>query len=134
MLEEREQVQATVQHGLARVGTRILAVGFAVLAIGFFSFSDNREAVASMFREAPSEPAPPAKPPPTPAKPAPGQESAADELIRTANDVTAGPLAAPVSPDGKVVSKEDIGFAMELLNFTQGPRTQEAPRAEKKEK
>jgi len=128
MLEEREQVQATTQHQLARIGTRVLAAGLAALAIGFFSFSDNREAVASMFRE----PAPePARPPQqsAPAKPADGQLSAADELTRAANDMTSNPLALP--SDGKIIHKEDIGFAMELLNFAQGPPTQQAPPAEK---
>jgi hypothetical protein len=124
MLEEREQVQATARRQLAGIGTRILAVGLAALVIGFFSFSDNREAVASMFREAAPDPAPP----PPAAKPAGVQESVADELIRTANDVTAGPLA---SPDGKAISKEDIGFAMELLNFAQGPPPREEAPVEK---
>ena len=124
MLEEREQVQATARHRLARIGTRILAVGLAGLAIGFFSFSDNREAVASLFREPAPEPAPP----PQVAKPPGAHESVEDELIRTANNVNAGPLA---SPDGKAISKEDIGFAMELLNFAQGPRPREETPAEK---
>jgi hypothetical protein len=134
MLEAREQVQAKAQNRLAGIGTRIFVIGFAVLTIGFFSFSDNREAVVSMFREPATEPTPPPKPAPAlaPAKPAAGQESPSDELVRTANDVTAGPLALP--SDGKIIHKEDIGFAMELLNFTQGPRTQEAPQAEKKDK
>ena len=129
MLEAREQVQATTQHRLARIGTRILAVGFAAVVIGFFSFSDNREAVASMFREAASEPAPPPQPQAAPGKPADGPESAADELIRATNQVNANPLALP--QDGKVVSKEDIGFVMQMLNFAQGPPNQEAPPAEK---
>lgn len=129
MLEAREQVQATAQKRLAGIGSRILVIGFAVLALGFFSFSDNREAVASILREVTSEPAP--APQPIPAKPVGGQESVSDELIRTANAVNAGPLALPA--DGKVIGQEDIGFALELLNFTQGPPTQEAP-AEKKDK
>lgn len=132
MLEAREQVKAAARNRLSGIGTRIVVIGFAVLTIGFFSFSDTREAVASMFREPASEPTPPPQPAPAPAKPIPGQESASDELVRTANAVNAGPLALPA--DGKIISKEDIGFAMELLNFTQGPRTQEAPKAEKKEK
>jgi hypothetical protein len=129
MLEAREQVQATTQHQLARIGTRILAVTFAALVIGFFSFSDNREAVASMFREATSEPTPPPQARAAPANMADGQESVADELIRATNDVNAGPLALP--QDGKVVSKEDIGFVMQMLNFAQGPPNQAAPPAEK---
>jgi len=140
MLERREQVQATQQHRLAGIGTRIVAASLAALIIGFFSFSDNREAVASMFRE----PAPEAAPPPqaspalellqAAAKPPTGrQESASEELARTANNVTAGPLLTPegISPDGKLVSKEDISFAVQLLNFAQGPPTQQAPPAEK---
>jgi hypothetical protein len=129
MLEAREQVHATTQHQLARIGTRVLVAGLAALAIGFFSFSDNREAVASMFREPAPEPARPPQPAPAPAKPADGQVSAADELTRAANDMTSNPLALP--SDGKIIHKEDIGFAMELLNFAQGPPTQQAPPAEK---
>jgi hypothetical protein len=131
MLEAREQVHATTQHQLARIGTRILAVTIVALLIGFFSFSDNREAVASMFREAAAEPepAPPRQPQVAPANPGGGPESAADELIRATNQVNASPLALPA--DGKVVSKEDIGFVMQLLNFAQGPPNQEAPPAEK---
>ena len=124
MLEEREQVQAASRHRLARICTLILTVGFAVLALAFFSSSDNRDAVASLFRE----PAPEPPPRPQPVKPAGAQESVEDELKRTAHDVIAGPLA---SPDGKVISKEDIGFAMELLNFAQGPPSHEEPPAEK---
>ena len=133
MLEAREQVQAKAQNRLAGIGTRIFVIGFAVLTIGFFSFSDTREAVLSMFEPAP-EPTPSPQPAPAliPAKPAAGQESASDELTRAANNVTAGPLALP--SDGKIIHKEDIGFAMELLNFTQGPRVQEAQQPEKKDK
>ncbi|HEY1121415.1 MAG TPA: hypothetical protein VGE67_07425 [Haloferula sp.] len=144
MLENREKVQATEQHRLAGIGTRIVAGVVAALVIGFFSFSDNREAVASMFRE----PAPEAETGPqpralpslelldAPAKSAGGQESASEELTRTANTVTAGPLLTPegLAPGGKVVSKEDIGFAMQLLNFAQGPPTQEAPKPAEKAK
>ena len=131
MLEAREQVQATSQHRLARTGTRILAVAFAALVIGFFSFSDNREAVASMFREPAAEPAPRPQPQAQalPFNPADGRESPADELIRATNEVNANPLGLPA--DGKVVSKEDIGFVMQLLNFAQGPPNQEAPPAKK---
>jgi len=134
MLEAREQVQAKAQNQLAGLGSRILLIGFAILTIGFFSFSDTRDAVASMFRDPASEPTPPPRPVPAlaAAKPAANQESASDELTRAANNVNAGPLALPA--DGKIITKEDIGFAMELLNFAQGPRTQESPAAEKKDK
>lgn len=140
MLEAREQVQATEQHRLAGIGTRVFAIIFAALAIGFFSSSDTREAVASMFREPPSQANPPPRSLPelglleaTPA-PAGEQESASEELIRTANTASAGPMFNPegINPDGKIISKEDIGFAMQLLNFAQGPPPQEArPAAEK---
>ena len=139
MLDAREQAKTFEQHRLAGIGTRIAAGAFAVIAIGFFSFGDNREFVASLLREAePGADAPPRPEsapqfPTSTAKPRGEQESASEELTRTANNVSAGPLLTPegIAPDGKLVSKEDIGFAMQLLNFAQGPRTQEAPPPEK---
>ena len=139
MLDAREQLKTSEQHRLAGVATRIAAGAFAVIAIVFFSFGDNRELVTALFSELdPNADAPP-RPQPAPqlalptAKPAGTQESASEELTRAANNVTAGPLLTPegIAPDGKLVSKEDIGFAMQLLNFAQGPRNQEAPPPEK---
>lgn len=127
MLEEREQAQTADRRRLARICTCILAVIFAALAVAALSSADFREAVTQLFREPASE----ASPRPQPVKPPGAQESVEDELKRTANDVTAGPL---VSPDGKVISKEDIGFAMELLNFAQGPPSHQEPPAEKARK
>lgn len=124
MLEAREQVQASAQSRLAGIGTRILAISFAVLAIGFFSFRDNREAVASMFLEAASDPQPPS--PAT--KPADAQESVEDLLLRTSNGIDAKSLG---STEGKVITKEDIAFATELLNFGQTPSPRKEPPAEK---
>ena len=110
-----------------------------MIAIVFFSFGDNRELVASLLREAEPGADAPARPEPAPqlatptAKPGGKQEGVSEELTRTANNITAGPLLTPegIAPDGKLVSKEDIGFAMQLLNFAQGPPTQEAPPPEK---
>jgi hypothetical protein len=139
MLDAREQVKTSEQHRLAGIATRIAAGVVAVIAIVFFSFGDNRELVTSLLREtepnADAPPRPESAPqlaPPT-AKPAGKQESASEEIARTANNATAGPLLTPegIAPDGKLVSKEDIGFAMQLLNFAQGPRNQEAPPPEK---
>ena len=124
MLEAREQVQASAQSRLAGVGTRILAISFAVLAIGFFCFRDTREAVVSIFQEAASDPEPPARP----AKPADAQESVEDLLLRTSNGIDAKSLG---SSEGKIITKEDIAFATQLLNFGQTPPPREAPPAEK---
>lgn len=142
MLETREQVQAKEQHRLAGIGSRVFAITFAALAIGFFSFSSNREAVASMFREAAPEAAPPPRSLPSlelldaTATPAGQQESASNELIRAANNASAGPMFTPegINPDGKIISKEDIGFAMQLLNFGNAPPAREAPRPAEKAK
>jgi hypothetical protein len=128
MLEKREQVQATQQHRLARIGTRFLMVVFAAAAIAFFSSSENREAAASMFREPEPAPAPPPKPA-MPAKSGGAPETVEEQLIRGATDAT-----TLSSPDGKMISKEDIGLAVEILNFMQGPPPREEPPAEEKAK
>jgi len=135
MLDAREKVRATTQHRLARTGTRILATGFLVLLIGLFSSSDIREAVVSLFHEAPPETATesPSRPLALPeALSAEGQTGAAEELIRAANNVNSNPLGLPA--DGKAIHKEDIGFVMELLDFAQGPPVQRAPTAPKAKK
>ncbi|MEK7950988.1 hypothetical protein [Luteolibacter soli] len=143
ILERREQVLAMQQHNLGRIVTRVVVALIALALIGFFSSSENREIVASLFREPAPEPVLPPAPPrlptdvglgPAPAKPAAGQvESASDELLRTATNASAGPLISPesISSDGKIISKEDIGFASELLNFAEGPRTQRAKQKDK---
>ncbi|MCW1884174.1 hypothetical protein OKA04_05490 [Luteolibacter flavescens] len=127
MLEEREEVQAAEQNRLGSKVTRVSLVIFAVAAITFFSFRENREAVADIFREPDPEPLH-----------LPGladfpedDGSVESQLLRNASGIDPSALGAP---GGKIVTKEDIEFASELLNFGTLPKKHDETPPQEKEK
>ncbi|MCW1923787.1 hypothetical protein OKA05_14565 [Luteolibacter arcticus] len=129
ILDERERVRAAARQRVAGRTTRIIAAVIAVVVIALVSPSENREIVASLFRE--PDPEPSAAPQVEPAKPLePGEQESIEDQLTNSASIDAKSM---VSPDGKIVTKADIGLAMELLNFMQVAPKREDPPATKSE-
>lgn len=120
LLEEREQQQAVGWQNLRRTATKIL--GFALLAgvVAFVSIGTNRDWVAAMFQETPPVPAP-AQPATVPAIFAGAVENPDEEALKRAAGMPTKADERAKAMDGKIIDQEDIKFAMDLMQFMQGP-------------
>lgn len=120
LLEDREQLQAVGWQRLSQTSTRI--IGFALLAAvaAFLAIGSNRDWVAAMFRGTPATPEP-AKPAAVPAIFAGAVENPDEEALKRAAGMPTKADERAKASDGKIIGKEDIKFAMELLQFMQGP-------------
>ncbi len=120
LLEKREQQQAAGWHNLRRTATRIL--GFAMLAgvVAFVSIGSNRDWVAAMFHDTPPAPAP-AQPATVPAIFAGAVENPDEEALKRAAGMPTKADERAKAMDGKIIDQEDIKFAMDLMQFMQGP-------------
>ena len=129
LLEERDQRQALGWQHLRRTSTRV--IGFALLAggVAFLSIGSNRDWVAAMFDDSPPAPAPaPAKPATVPAIFAGAVDNPDEEALKRAAGMPTKADERAKAKDGKIIDQQDIKFAMDLMQFMQGP-----PEAAKKD-
>lgn len=122
LLEEREEQQAVGWQHLSRISTRIIGLALLAGGVAFLSIGSNRDWVAAMFHDAPpvSEPAP-AKPATVPAIFAGAVENPDEEALKRAAGMPTKADERAKAMDGKIIDKEDIKFAMDLMQFMQGP-------------
>lgn len=112
MLENREREQAAGWSRMRKISTRLLLGGLALAGIVFLSFGSNRALIATLLRDSPAEPA-------AARVVAPRTMDHSDEaMLQRAAGI---PLASDLKIDGKLVSKDDIRLAMELMNFMNVP-------------
>ena len=115
LLEAREREQAVGWRKLNRASTWILLLAAAAGLGAFLSSGSNRADLASMFREQPA--APPAA---VPAVFAAAVENPDEEALKRAAGIPTRAEEAK-RKDGKIIDQEDIKFAMDLMQFMQGP-------------
>jgi hypothetical protein len=124
LLEEREVQQAVGWQHLSRISTKIIGLALVAGVVAFLSIGSNRDWVAAMFQSAPpataSESAP-AKPATVPAIFAGAVENPDEEALKRAAGMPTKADERAKAMDGKIVDKEDIKFAMDLMQFMQGP-------------
>jgi hypothetical protein len=118
LLEEREQQQAVGWQHLSRISTKIL--GFALLAgvVAFVLIGTNRDWVAAMFQDKPPEAVRPAT---VPGIFAGAVENPDEEALKRAAGMPTKADERAKAKDGKIIDQEDIKFAMDLMQFMQGP-------------
>ena len=127
LLEKRERQQAVGWQNLRRTATRILGFALFVGVVAFFSIGSNRDWMAAMFQN--KQPAPePAKPATVPAIFAGAVENPDEEALKRAAGMPTKADGMAKAKDGGIIDKEDIKFAMDLMQFMQGP-----PEAAKKD-
>lgn len=126
LLERREQQQAAGWQNLRRTSTKILGLALLAGAVAFVSIGSNRDWVASMFDDTPPAPAP-AKPATVPAIFAGAVENPDEEALKRAAGMPTKADERAKAKDGKIIDKEDIKFAMDLMQFMQGPAAPAAP-------
>lgn len=122
LLEEREQQQAVGWQHLNRISTKIIGLSLLVGVVSFLAIGSNRDWVAAMFHDAPpaSEPAP-SKPATVLAVFAGAVEDPDEEALKRAAGMPTKADERAKAKDGKLIDKEDIKFAMDLMQFMQGP-------------
>lgn len=122
LLEEREEQQAVGWQHLSRISTKIIGLALLAGVVAFLSIGSNRDWVAAMFHDAPpaSEPSP-AKPATVPAIFAGAVENPDEEALKRAAGMPTKADERAKAMDGKIIDKEDIKFAMDLMQFMQGP-------------
>lgn len=122
LLEEREEQQAVGWQHLSRISTKIMGLALLAGAVAFLSIGSNRDWVAAMFHDAPpaSEP-PPAEPATVPSIFAGAVENPDEEALKRAAGMPTKADERAKALDGKLIDKEDIKFAMDLMQFMQGP-------------
>jgi len=120
LLEERDQQQAVGWQHLSRISTKI--IGFSMVAglVAFLAIGSNRDWVAAMFQNKPPVPEP-AKPATVPAIFAGAVENPDEEALKRAAGMPTKADERAKAKDGKIIDKEDIKFAMDLMQFMQGP-------------
>lgn len=120
LLEERDQRQALGWQHLRRTSTRV--IGFALLAggVAFFAIGSNRDWLAAMFDDSPPAPAP-AKPATVPAIFAGAVDNPDEEALKRAAGMPTKADERAKAKDGKIIDQQDIKFAMDLMQFMQGP-------------
>lgn len=129
LLEERDRQRAVGWQHLSRISTRV--IGFALLAggVAFLSIGSNRDWVAAMFHDAPPVTATaPAKPATVPAIFAGAVDNPDEEALKRAAGMPTKADERAKAKDGKIIDQQDIKFAMDLMQFMQGP-----PEAAKKD-
>jgi hypothetical protein len=127
LLETREQERAVGWQRLNRLSTWLVAGFLAVGSAAFLSSGTNREIIASLFREAP-----PAVPAAAPRIFAAAAENPDEEALKKAAGMPTRADEAARAKNGPLVDKEDIKFAMDLLQFMQGPPAKQAEPATSK--
>ena len=120
LLDERDQQQAVGWQHLSRISTKIIGVALLVGVVAFFAIGSNRDWVAAMFQNKPSAPEP-AKPATVPAIFAGAVENPDEEALKRAAGMPTKADERAKAKDGKIIDKEDIKFAMDLMQFMQGP-------------
>lgn len=120
LLEEREQQQAVGWQNLNRISTRIIGVALLVGVVAFVSIGSNREWMAAVFQDKPAA-AEPAKPAQVAAIFAGAVEDPDEEALKRAAGMPTKADERAKAKDGKIIGKEDIKFAMDLMQFMQGP-------------
>ena len=120
LLEQRERQQADGWQNLRRTSTRILGFGLLAGMIAFLSIGSNRDWVAAVFQDKPTAPEP-AKSTTVPAIFAGAVENPDEEALKRAAGMPTKADERAKAKDGKIIDQEDIKFAMDLMQFMQGP-------------
>lgn len=120
LLDERDQRTAVGWQSLNRTSTRIIGLALVLGMIIFLAVGSNRDWIAAMFDDKPPAPAP-AKPATVPAIFAGAMENPDEEALKRAAGMPTKADERAKARDGKIINKEDIKFAMELMQFMHGP-------------
>ena len=126
LLEERDHQQAVGWQHLNRISTKIIGLALLAGVVAFLAIGSNRDWLAAMFQNKPPVPEP-SKPATVPAIFAGAVENPDEEALKRAAGMPTKADERARAKDGKIIDKEDIKFAMELMQFMQGQ-----PVAEKK--
>lgn len=122
LLEEREQQQAVGWQHLSRISTKLIGLALLAGMAAFLAIGSNRDWVAAMFQDSPPAPAAaPAKPATVPAIFAGAVDNPDEEALKRAAGMPTKADERAKAKDGKIIDKEDIKFAMDLMQFMQGP-------------
>lgn len=127
LLDQRDQQQAVGWQQLRRTSTRIIGIVLLAGVVAFLAIGSNRDWVAAMFQNKPPAPEP-AKPATVPAIFAGAVENPDEEALKRAAGMPTKADGMAKAKDGGIIDKEDIKFAMDLMQFMQGP-----PEAAKKD-
>ena len=127
LLEERDHQQAVGWQHLNRISTKIIGLALLAGVVAFLAIGSNRDWLAAMFQNKPPVPEP-SKPATVPAIFAGAVENPDEEALKRAAGMPTKADERARAKDGKIIDKEDIKFAMELMQFMQGQ-----PVAEKKD-
>ncbi len=120
LLDERDQQRAVGWQQLRRTSTRIIGIVLLAGVVAFLAIGSNRDWVAAMFQNKPPAPEP-AKPATVPAIFAGAVENPDEEALKRAAGMPTKADERAKAKDGKIIDKEDIKFAMDLMQFMQGP-------------
>ena len=120
LLEERDQQRAVGWQHLSRISTKI--IGFSLLAglVAFLATGSNRDWAAAMFHDTPPAAAP-AKPATVPAIFAGAADNPDEEALKRAAGMPTKADERAKAKSGKIIDQQDIKFAMDLMQFMQGP-------------
>lgn len=127
LLDQRDQQQAVGWQQLRRTSSRIIGIVLLAGVVAFLAIGSNRDWVAAMFQNKPSAPEP-AKPATVPAIFAGAVENPDEEALKRAAGMPTKADERAKAKDGKIIDQQDIKFAMDLMQFMQGP-----PEAAKKD-
>ena len=120
LLDERDQQRAVGWQHLSRISTKIIGIVLLVGVVAFLAIGSNRDWVAAMFQNKPPAPEP-AKPATVPAIFAGAVDNPDEEALKRAAGMPTKADERAKAKDGKIIDKEDIKFAMDLMQFMQGP-------------
>lgn len=120
LLDERDQQQAVGWQHLSRLSTKIIGLALLAGLVAFLAIGSNRDWVAAVFQNKPPVPEP-AKPATVPAIFAGAVENPDEEALKRAAGMPTKADERAKAKDGKIIGKEDIKFAMDLMQFMQGP-------------
>lgn len=120
LLDQRDQQQAVGWQQLRRTSTRIIGIVLLAGVVAFLAIGSNRDWVAAMFQNKPPAPEP-AKPATVPAIFAGAVENPDEEALKRAAGMPTKADERAKAMNGKIIDKEDIKFAMDLMQFMQGP-------------
>jgi hypothetical protein len=120
LLDQRDQQQAVGWQQLRRTSSRIIGIVLLAGVVAFLAIGSNRDWVAAMFQNKPPAPEP-AKPATVPAIFAGAVENPDEEALKRAAGMPTKADERAKAMNGKIIDKEDIKFAMDLMQFMQGP-------------